>query len=63
MRRVMAALGVGLGVGLVLVLARPPAVPAQDLTSDLAFLLRGTIPQVAVTVDAATTFSVTPRSA
>ena len=34
---------------------------AQDLTSDLAFLLRGTVPQVSVTVDGATTFAVSPR--
>lgn len=36
-------------------------VVGQDLTSDLAFLLRGTVPQTAVTVDGATTFSVSPR--
>lgn len=52
-----------LAVGALLValawVSRP--VPAQDLSTDLALLLRGTVPQVAVTVDSAATFSVSPR--
>lgn len=54
----------GLGVWVMFVLIaiwRPVPTQTQDLTSDLAFLMRGTIPQVAVTVDAATTFAVSPR--
>ena len=34
---------------------------SQDLSTDLALLLRGVIPQVSVTVDGATTFAITPR--
>ena len=59
-KRVPVIVTVGVVVGLWLVLATKPA-PAQDLTTDLALLLRGTIPQVSVTVDGATTFAVSPR--
>ena len=33
----------------------------QDLTTDLALLLRGTVPRVTTDVNGATTFAVTPR--
>lgn len=36
-------------------------VRSQDATTDLALLMRGVIPRVAVTVDSATTFAISPR--
>ena len=57
--------GIMVGVGLVLLLLAlgwsGAGAKGQDLSTDLALLTRGTIPQVAVTVDAATTFAVSPR--
>lgn len=61
MRREESVAVMGAGVLLGLLMGWAVSARAQDLTSDLAFLLRGTVPQVAVDVDGATTFAISPR--
>lgn len=63
-RLLVSAVAIGVvGAGLLMVGAGlgEERVAAQDVTTDVSLLLRGTIPRVSVTVDGATTFAISPR--